>query len=573
MVDSKSPRASTARRIAAIDVGTNSIRLIVAEATSAGNYRILDDEKETARLGTGLVASGRLSPKVMQKAALAIARMKSIAEGYGVNRLRAIGTCAVREADNRDEFLAMVRRQAGLTVEPISAEEEARLAYRSVARAFDLRTLAAAIVDIGGGSTEAVLSSGGVVEEVYTLPLGAVRLTEQYGGPEQRGADKYQRMRRAIRKVLRETISKPPFLPQVMIGTGGTFTALADVALHRDQLRDETPVAFGTIRGYQLKRSDLCHLIDWLRELPLRARARVPGLSPERADIIVAGAAIVERLMKHLRANRLLVHDRGVRDGLLLTMLEELFPQDDPTSAKLVDPMHSVEQFAAACGYEQHHCHHVAQLAGGIFDQATRLFPVGPSGWPEPASRTILQAAALLHDVGYLINYSKHHRHSYHLIVHSDPAGFTPREIELVANVARYHRRAAPKLKHRNFAKLSSDDREIVRRLAAILRVADGLDRNHLQNVRGVTVQARRGTVHFVLDAAQDPAVDIWGAVRKSGLFDETFGVKTRFEWARPEACDGTNATTKPVKRRRATSATRSNGRAVKSSQRRPRLS
>lgn len=530
-----SPSPSACRRVAAIDVGTNSIRLIVAEAGADGTYRVLDDEKETTRLGRGLAQTGRIAPEAMEQAVQALARMKRIADGFGVEVLRAIGTCAVREAANQDEFLALARERAGLAVEPATAAEEAQLAHLSVAHAFDLRPLAAAVVDLGGGSTEVVLSAGGVVETVFSLPLGAVRTTEQFGGPDHCGRDRYEAMRRSIRRELRRTIGKLPFVPQVMFGTGGTFTGLANVSIQARHAGDGARGRPG-VRGYEMNRSEVRHLADLLRSMPARARARVPGLSAERAEIIVAGAAIVERVMKHLGVNRLVVHDGGVRDGMLLTLARELFPTADRAAPGAADRMRAIRQFAAACGYEERHANHVALLAGQIFDQLAAYFRAPPGGWTDAGHRQILEAAALLRDVGYLVNYSKHHRHSYHLIAHSDLPGFSPREVQLIATVARYHRKAAPKKRHPEFRALAKPDRNLVRRLAAILRLADGLDRNRVQNVRRVRVRLQGDSACFVLEAPEDPAVDAWGALQKAELFEKVFRLKPRFEWETPAA-------------------------------------
>jgi exopolyphosphatase/guanosine-5'-triphosphate,3'-diphosphate pyrophosphatase len=291
------------------------------------------------------------------------------------------------------------------------------------------------------------------------------------------------------------------------------------------------------VRGFEMKRSEVMHLVDWLRKMPLRNRVRVPGLSPQRADIIVAGVTVVERIMKCLGVNRLQVHDGGVRDGLLRSMASTLFPGAGAAAApELIDPLRFVRQFAATCGFEERHCSHIARLAAQIFDQLAGHFPGPPGGWSDPSHRLVLEAAALLHDIGYLINYSKHHQHSYHLIIHSDLPGFTPRELQLVANVARYHRRARPKKKHANFQALSKGDRRLVRRLAAILRIADGLDRNRMQNVQRVGLRVQDDKVCFVLEAADNPTVDIWGAAGKVDLFEEIFGVEARFEWATASA-------------------------------------
>jgi exopolyphosphatase/guanosine-5'-triphosphate,3'-diphosphate pyrophosphatase len=529
------PSSDGVHRFAAIDVGTNSIRLTVAEVGSNGRYRILDDEKETTRLGQGLASDRAMRPEAMEKSALAIARMKKIAEGYGVEALRAIGTCAIREAENRDAFLDMVHSQAGLAIEPIDAEMEAEFAHLSVANAFDLHGVAAAVVDIGGGSTEVVLSAQNMVEQVYSLPLGAVRLTEAFGGPEQAAGVNYKKMRRAVRDMIEQEMKKLPFVPQLMIGTGGTFTTLANIAMVHDPVGGAGNAVRTTVRGYELNRSRVRHLADWLRDMPWRDRPRVQGLSAERADIIVAGLTIVERVMKHLQVNRLQVHDGGVRDGLLRTMADDWFRQSGRSAPEAPDPLKSVRDFARACHYEERHCNHVAYLAGLIFDQLAACLHPPAGSWADPANRVVLEAAAMLHDVGYFISYSKHHQHSYHLIAHSDLAGFSPLQTELVANVARYHCGAYPnKRKHAPFAKLAKPNRQLVRHLAAILRIASGLDRSHLQHVRDLALRLEDDRLHFVLQAAQDPAVDIWQAEHSSELFRRTFDLKPRFEWSGP---------------------------------------
>jgi exopolyphosphatase/guanosine-5'-triphosphate,3'-diphosphate pyrophosphatase len=534
-------RDATTTRLAALDVGTNSIRLIVAEAKADGTYKLLDDEKETGRLGRGMSSSGALASKAMEDAAVVIARMKDIAAGYGVQKLRSVGTCAVREAVNQKEFLDLVQARAGLDLEVVSAEEEARLAFLSVSHAFDLRQLAAAVVDIGGGSTEVVLSSGGVIEQISTLPLGAVRLTEQFDMAENGDERAFDAMCSAIKKTISQRLEKPTFTPQLLIGTGGTFTALAAIAMHwgRDELGGGSDSPAANVRGYEIQRSMVKHLLGYLRTLSPKARARVPGLSPERAEIIIAGIAIVDGLMRKLKVNTLRVHDRGIRDGLLLSMIRELYPQARQAAASGPNRMNAVRQFALSCNYEKAHSDHVTALAVQVFDQLAAQRPGAGAGaqtaseaWSRPLCREILEAAGLLHDVGYYINYAKHHKHSYHLIVHSELPGFTHREIEIIANVARYHRRANPKPSHANFANLPEVDQQIVLKLSAILRIVDGLDRAHAQIVKSVRVEVRKGTARFIVHAGTEPAVDIWGAERKCKLFKRGFGLEPRFEWA-----------------------------------------
>lgn len=524
--------SASPRRIAAVDVGTNSLRLIVAEASPDSTYRVVDDEKAVTRLGRGLATTGRLQPEAMEESVRAIARMKGIADGYGVGMLRIIGTAAVREAENGSQFCEMVRERTGLHLTPISAEEEARLAFLSAAHAFDLREVASAVVDIGGGSTEIVLASGGIVEQVFTLPLGAVRLTELFPGVEHPAPDRaYNALRRHIRRQLKNVVGTPQINPQFLIGTGGTFTTLAAVSMHRGTAVRDTSMLPFAMRGHEMQRSEIRHTLDWLRQLPVKARLRVPGLSADRAEIIIAGLAVVEGVLRHLGVNGVRVHDRGIRDGLLLTMLGEMYPSPERQRLEPVDRMRSARHFALNCRYEEQHSNHVAALCLQIFDQMVEQRPdlLGTMG--TPAAREILHVAALLHDVGYFINYAKHHKHSYHLIVHSDLPGFTHRELEVIANIARYHRRSEPKMRHPTFAKLSESDRLLVRRMAAILRVADGLDRTHTQSVRSVRLRISGEEAAFLLEADEEPSVDMWGSDRKGRLFSRMFSLTPRFEW------------------------------------------
>ena len=528
------PAAS--RRLAAIDVGTNSIRLVVAEVTPDRASRVIDDEKVVARLGRGLSLSGRLDEVAMHDAAQAVAHLASIAGGFGASRIRAVATCAVREAANGGDFIELVREMAGIDLEIVSAEEEARLAFSSVANAFDLRGMDVAVMDVGGGSTEIVLCSDELVERIGTLEVGAVRLTEELRlGAEPVSDTSCKVLKRRIDRELRRRLGRTPFRPQLLIGTGGTFTNLAAMSMHRGAKgRGDDTLPFN-VRGYELQHSEVKHLLELLRKMPQRQRGAVPGLNPDRADIIVAGLAIVDRAMKHLRINRLRVHDGGIRAGLLHEMVAEEFPDTATSRGTHVDRLRSVLHFAATCRHDQQHAEHVAVLALSIFDALARCPDLDSSAWATTCNRELLHAAALLHDVGYLINYAKHHKHSYHLIMHSDLCGYTRTELEIIANIARYHRGANPKAKHAGFARLSRENRQLVRRLAAILRLAVGLDRSHAQRVRDVGVVCADGLAIFEVRAAEQPDVELWGAERKSRLFEQTFGIRPRFQWVAAE--------------------------------------
>lgn len=506
-------------RLAAIDIGTNSIRCVVAEVGGDGSYRVLDEEREMTRLGHDLFRRGRLAAEPMERSYAALAKMKAIVDGFQVSELRAVATSAVREAANGRAFCREVRRRCGLDIDVISPEEEARLALQSALQHVDLAGRSAAVVDIGGGSVEVVLAAGAVVDQVYTLPLGSVRLTEAYGSGEPVGGRRWRRLRRAIDRVLEEHLGDPPFVPEVMIGSGGTFTNLADMveAEREDSDRDR--------HRHALTRADVVHLMHRLRAIPLDMRRAVPGLNPDRADIIVAGAAVVARMARRLGTQQIVVNPGGLRDGLLLSMITERHAAvgGDPVRPK--DRLETVREFARKCQSGMRHCEHVARLAGQLFDGLRDPFVLPLDG------REILMAAALLHDVGYLINHAKHHKHAYHLIQHAEFHGWTVREVELIANVARYHRKASPKKRHRNFGRLDAPDRRLVRHLAAILRVADGLDRTHTQRISGVGVEVGRGRARLVLAAETDPQVERWDAARKAGLFTNVFALTPAFVW------------------------------------------
>jgi exopolyphosphatase / guanosine-5'-triphosphate,3'-diphosphate pyrophosphatase len=508
-------------RLAAIDIGTNSIRLAVAEVDPDGSYRLLDEDREMTRLGRGLYASGHLAEGPMELSLQALGKMKAIADGFGVAELRAIATSAVREASNGREFVREAWRRHRVRIEVVPAEEEARLAFRSVTRHYDLDDRLTTIVDIGGGSTEVILSAGGLVEQVISLPLGAVRLSERFAKSDPLRPKHWRALRDAIDRTIKDSIGKPPFAAPLMIGSGGTFTNLADMA------QAERDGKVTTSRDYALSRAEITRMLDRLRETPLDARRRIPGLNPQRADIILGGVAVVARLTKWLGTQRVLVNDRGVRDGVLLSMIDERVGVPAPSKTQVPDHLDAVRRFARKCRSNERHCEHVAALAAELFDALRDAYALPPDG------RDILRAAALLHDIGYLINHEEHHKHAYHLIMHADLRGFSARDVELIANVARYHRRAAPKKTHANFASLEKAERRLVRRLAGILRVADGLDRAHGQVVAGVRCRIGDGWVRIMVTATHDPSIEIEDAKRKAGLFQKAFATRVSLSWPR----------------------------------------
>jgi len=503
-------------RLAAIDVGSNSIRLVVAEAQAGGRYRILDEERETTRLGRSLATTNQLDPQSIEDSLSTLRRFKSIVSGFGVESVRAIATCAVREATNGADFCRRVKEELDLDIEVVDADREAHLAFQSVRRRFDLAGKNTVLADIGGGSTEIVLASGELIEAMYATQLGAVRLAEKFGSDLSQDAD-YARMKRWIDRELRKTTDKPAAPLHLLIGSGGTFTSLAAMIMAGRGL-SRLPAA-----GCRASRADVCHLIDRLRKMTADERRQTPGLNADRVDIIVPGLAVIDAIMRRFRVNTLQVHPYGVRDGLLLTMIDGLQGGANSNSPSQDE---QVDRFTEACGVNLVHARHVAKLAGEIFAGLSEIYDLAPG------NRRLLEAATRMQDVGYIISYEGHHKHSYHLILHSRLEAFRPEELEIVANVARYHRGSQPKKKHENFSRLDADDRLRVRQLAAILRVAGGLDRSHNQSIRSVQVAGTPGQVELTVHADEYPEVDLWACRRRAGMFEKVFGAELTVQWA-----------------------------------------
>ncbi len=502
-------------RLAAIDIGTNSIRCIVVEGDVRGDFRVLDDEKATVRLGEGLAASGRISEAAWQRARDGLLRMKKIADGLDVSAVEAVATSAVRQAANGEAFLAAMRRETGLQIALISGEEEAELALLSARRHFDLDHARYALLDIGGGSVEVVTTAGSHIEEIFSLDLGAVVLSERFVRSDPVSDDDFARLRRHVRATLGKALGEREPVAS-LIGSGGSVTSVAALVM---AMRGES---YDSVHGYEVLRSEVVHLLAMLRRRDLKARRALPGLSPERADIILAGVTVVDEMMRIFAANLLRVNSGGIREGLILRGLQrhgvllEGAPPRDWRSA--------VNDFAASCHVEEGHARHVAKLSLQLFDALAAPFSLAAS------ARRLLEAAALLHDVGYFISYSAHHKHSYHLIRHASLFGFTPRDMETVANIARYHRKALPKKKHENFTRLAADDQLLVRRLGGILRLADGLDRRRGGQVEQLLCHVDARRIALDLFGPGDLSVELYGGRSKSDLLEDAFGRRLHLE-------------------------------------------
>jgi exopolyphosphatase/guanosine-5'-triphosphate,3'-diphosphate pyrophosphatase len=527
-------------RVAAVDIGSNSVRLEVAEARQSGDYRVLTDERETVGLGS-TDAAGNLTPDRIEHALRAVSHMVDAARGYGAEEIELVATAAVRDAGNRHELIDKIREQTGLPVRVLTGDEEARFAHDSVAHAFDLAGVQAAVLDIGGGSTEIAVSTSGVIERLASAPIGAVRLTDRCVEADDGTvtSDAFVQMRRIAATELDAALDRDWPRAGVVFGTGGTFTTLAAIIIEEaarsgDQRSSRVPPG-ASVRGFELRLAEVAHLVHRLRRMDAQQLASVRGLSSSRSRIIIAGLVIVETAMRKLGVNTLRVHDRGVRDGVLLGLVRRRLDAEPDNADKQQRRTRGVLAFGRRCGFEETQSEHVRNLALSIYDQYAAMIEseddIAPA-WATGENRELLAAGALLRDVGYFVNYTKHHKHAYHLIVHADLPGFTPAQQVLIALIARYHRRAKPKKKHDGFCELGKADRARVRALAGILRLADGLDRTHTGVVGAVRLERQRDGLVLFVDAESEPAPDIWGGQRKADLFNDEFDEHLQIRWS-----------------------------------------
>jgi len=505
---SRIPRPAEGVRIAAIDIGSNSIRQIVADVSPTGSIRIIDEMKAAPRLGAGLSCAGKLSAGSMRNALEAVQRMATLARQLGAARIHVVATSAVREADNRRDFLDLVREETGLKVRLLTGEDEARLSFRSALAHFDLAVRRAVVMDIGGGSLELAMSADGLVERLESFPFGALRLTEEFLS-ERPKPKQLKKLRATVREGIRGALPVRDWRGAQLIGSGGTFTNLGAMHLAARGLPFD-----GRVHGTLVPLEEIEHRLDTLLASSRQERSAIPGLNPDRSDIILAGLAVAAEVMARIEAREVTVSGYGIREGLLLESARVTPAPADPGEAR----ERSVRLFAERCHYEQPHAEHVQKLALQLFDALGRRLGC------EPADRAILADAALLHDVGYHIGHVRHHKHSFHLIAHAELLGVSPEEQIMIAHVARYHRGTEPKGRHREYSQLDTRARRRIKRLAAILRVADGLDRGHAGAVRQVKVRWLSRAVRIMLlphTKATSLRLEVWGAARKDGLLEK----------------------------------------------------
>jgi len=495
-------------RLAVIDLGSNSFRLVVFTA-GAGWWRRTDELYEAVRIGERQPVGGELREKPVQRALAALELFAHFtqATGLGARAVDAVATSAIRSAPNRDAFLARARDASGLRIRVLSEEDEARYGYLAAVNSTSLRD--GAVLDIGGGSLQIVGVEGRRARELCSWPLGAVRMTEAFLPADAPAKPKHLK---ALRRHVAEQLAGTPWLDgrgERLVAIGGTARNLAVAA----QIAAGVPT-FG-VQGFTVTRAALDELVERLAELPPADRAGVPGIKPARADVVLGGAAAIQAAMQAGGWEGFEATEAGLREGVFFE--RHLAPGglfDDVRRA-------SVLNLHARYEHNRTHVEHVARLTLEMFDAlaAGGLHP------GDPRERELLWAAAMLHDIGMTVDYDDHHKHSRYLVLNQGLPGFSQREIGLVAQLARYHRKGTPGLD--DVAPLAhKGDRELLERGAALLRLAEQLERSRDQLVHHVEVAVDDGAVELRLQGAGDVALARWAAQRVTGLFERAFATR-----------------------------------------------
>jgi exopolyphosphatase/guanosine-5'-triphosphate,3'-diphosphate pyrophosphatase len=500
-------------RIAALDLGSNSFHLLVAEVRPDGSFVPVLREKEMLRLGDVVARTGRLSDEAVDLALETVRRFRVLSEAAGVDELVACATSAIREAENGAELVDRFRSEAGVDVKVINGLEEAALIFRAVQASVVIDPGPALCIDLGGGSLEIVVGDAHAMHWATSVKLGVARLTAELVRADPPKPGDLRRLRKRMVSVLEPVVDQVDgFDPKVLVGTSGTFGDLARLAVVRDT--GAVPISVNQVR---VSRSALETLHEELVSLPAAQRRRLQGLDARRAELVPAGSLLALVILELFGFDELMVGEWALREGMVLDVLDhrdDVERTGDPTLMRTA----SVLDLCRRCGWREEHSRQVARLATRLFDLTAELHGLSEE------HRELLEHAALLHDIGEHVSGEGHHKHSAYLIQHGRLRGFSPQEIMVLATLGRYHRQGEPKTSFEPFAAIDPDERPAVRTLTALLQLADGLDRAHAGAVEEVAVSVTDDRVILQVWARTDADLELWGARRKRALFEQVTG-------------------------------------------------
>ena len=486
-------------------MGSNSFRLVVYGYEPGRWWQHVDEIREPVRVGQGMGDDGTLKPEPMERAVSTAKVFGAFCEASGIEEVTSVATSAIRSAGNGEELLERIRRESGLEARVIDEREEARYGYLAIANSTTIEDGFG--IDIGGGSVQAMRLESRQLTESGSWQLGAVRVSEAFLPDDDEASSKQLK---ALRKHVKSELEGVDWFsagdePARAVGIGGTIRNLASAAERRAGLPDTDA------QGYLLTRDALEELIEELAGMPPQKRGRVPGIKPDRGDVILGGAVVLGALMDKAGIEELEATDAGLREGVFFERFLE--PADPPLYPDVRGA--SVMNLAHRYMQDLNHPRHVARLSLELLDG------LEAAGLAEPSSddRELLWAAGMLHDIGTAIDYDDHHKHSRYLILNARLPGFTPRELYLIALIARYHRKGDPDASE--LGKLArKDDERRLELLAGTIRLAEQFERSRDQSVRAVSVSADNGDVRIDPDAPADASVAIWSARRNADVLE-----------------------------------------------------
>ncbi len=498
-------------RYAAIDIGSNSIRMLTAEVDQNKPWQILAQDRQVVRLGTGVFREGRLTQASIDLSLQVLTRMAAEIRKHDVLAVRAAGTAALRDASNQNDFLEPAAAILGAPVDVVAGLEEARLVQLGVQARWP-QTKRLLIVDIGGGSAELILAEHGHFVEAFSKPLGAVRLTEMFLKSDPTDPKEIARMQRYIQERIAPAIAR---FGQTdvdrMIATSSTAAAaICAVNDLKRSRRDEADRLSAT--GRQVR-----ELFRQVSALPLAGRAAVTGIGPRRAEIIVAGVAVLNEIMLGMRLPRMYFSAAGVRDGIIADLARRKVGLE---KARMdADQSRMVRALTRQYGISMPHVKKVSEFASMLFDGLRPLHRLAPH------QGRVLEAAAFLYNIGHFVNEAKHHRHSMYLVANSDLPGFSDQERLMIANLCRYHRKSLPNPYHEPFQALSPEDRRTVELLTPLLRAAIALDQSQEQLVDRVEALPQPASVELRIYSDHDVDIEQWHAGQVSPAFEQIYGL------------------------------------------------
>ena len=509
------------QRISAIDVGTNSFHMVTASVDENGLLNIISRDKEIVRLGSSSGDMDYLQRDAIKRAVTTLRAFSKLAKNEN-SEIRAVATSAVREAKNKDEFIDLIKKETGVELEVVSGVEEARLISLGVIHALPVLSEKTLIIDIGGGSTETIITENNEMLHLQSNKLGAIKKKKKYFDGIPANEVNIEKCRKFIKGEWAQTLDKIKKVGfTATVGTSGTLTTLISMAYLRKN--EELPIV---PNGLSVKAKHVLKVIRDIKNASTPERiSLLRGMDETRTDIITAGALIVEVAIEELGIKKFIISNYSLREGVVFDTIEK--DQNLKEFHQLTKLRYkTVTGLAIKYGADMIHAEHIRKLCNSIFDQ---LQEIHGKGYYE---RELLESASYLHDVGFHISHDKHHKHSFYLIKNSIMTGFTNDEAELIANVARYHRKSHPNRSHNSYNMLSSKKQEIVWLLAGILRIAEGLDRRQIQNVDDVKLIFEEDKIIFKLSSthSETPDIELWGADRRKAMLEKALNIEIIFE-------------------------------------------